>query len=37
MEPRAAIGDWRDDGITLTTGSQGVFGMRRLLCSLANG
>ncbi|MCC0026381.1 MAG: xanthine dehydrogenase family protein molybdopterin-binding subunit [Brucellaceae bacterium] len=32
MEPRAAIGDWRDDGITLTTGSQGVFGMRRLLC-----
>ncbi|MCB1381411.1 MAG: xanthine dehydrogenase family protein molybdopterin-binding subunit [Notoacmeibacter sp.] len=33
MEPRAAIGDWRDDGITLTTGSQGVFGMRRLLCA----
>lgn len=33
MEPRAAIGDWRDDGITLTTGSQGVHGMRRLLCT----
>lgn len=32
MEPRAAIGDWRDDGITLTTGSQGVFSLRRLLC-----
>ncbi len=33
METRAAIGDWREDGITLTTGSQGVHGMRRLLCA----
>jgi len=34
MEPRAAIGEWieAEDRFTLTTGSQGVHSMRRILC-----
>jgi len=34
MEPRSALGEWIDDEdrFTLTTGSQGVHSMRRVLC-----
>ncbi|MHB2265882.1 xanthine dehydrogenase family protein molybdopterin-binding subunit [Aliihoeflea sp. PC F10.4] len=34
MEPRAALGEWieAEDRYTLTTGSQGVHSMRRILC-----
>ncbi|MEO3387821.1 xanthine dehydrogenase family protein molybdopterin-binding subunit [Mesorhizobium sp. CAU 1741] len=33
MEPRAAIGEWNaaDESLTLTTGSQGVHSMRRII------
>jgi aerobic carbon-monoxide dehydrogenase large subunit len=34
MEPRSALGEWmeNEDRFTLTTGSQGVHSMRRVLC-----
>ncbi|MCO6388609.1 xanthine dehydrogenase family protein molybdopterin-binding subunit [Aliihoeflea sp. 40Bstr573] len=34
MEPRSALGEWieSEDRFTLTTGSQGVHSMRRVLC-----
>jgi carbon-monoxide dehydrogenase large subunit len=38
MEARAALGEWRDDEdrFVLTTGSQGVHSMRRILCDVFN-
>ena len=39
MEPRAAFAEWNgdEDRFVLTTGSQGVFSMRRVLCDVVFG